>query len=144
MGIIRSPKDQALVPRGGKVVNDEGKQIDKSPIKKENSNEPLGSKRIKNNGKGNTLCSYYRRGFHPDSSCMRRQIDEMNLLLKKKNISVPASVRKDNQIEDTKGTKYFFERGHALKASCSTTRVVLIDSGASNHLVAFKESFSSL
>ena len=34
MGIIRSPKDQALVARGGKVANDEGKQRDESPMKK--------------------------------------------------------------------------------------------------------------
>ena len=40
MGIIRSPKDQALVARGGKVDNYKGKQRDESPVKKEQSNEP--------------------------------------------------------------------------------------------------------
>ena len=62
-------------------------------------NEPPGSKRSKNNGKGKTLCSYYGRGFHPESTCMRRKIDEMALLLKKHNITVPASTRKANHKE---------------------------------------------
>ena len=57
MGIIRSSRDQALVAGGPKGANDKGKQRDKSLVKKEKSNEPLGSKRIKNNGKGKVLCS---------------------------------------------------------------------------------------
>ena len=52
MGIIRSPKDLALVARGDKVVNDKGKQRDESLVKKEQSKEPSGSKRSKKNGKG--------------------------------------------------------------------------------------------
>ena len=67
-----------------------------SSVEKEQSNEPSGLKRSKKNGKGKTLCSYYGRGFHPESSCMRRTIDEMTLLLKKHNINVPASARKAN------------------------------------------------
>ena len=64
MGIIRSPKDQDLVARGYKVANDKGKQRDESPMKKELSKEPSGSKRSKNNDKGKVICSYYERGFH--------------------------------------------------------------------------------
>ena len=67
MGIIRSSKDQDLVVRGDKVVNDKGKQRDESPVKKEQSKEPSGSKRSKNNGKGKVLCSYCGRGFHSES-----------------------------------------------------------------------------
>ena len=37
MGIIRSPKDLALVVRGDKVANDKVKIRDESPVKKENS-----------------------------------------------------------------------------------------------------------
>ena len=62
-------------------------------MKKEQSNEPSSSKRSKKNGKGKTLCSYYGRDFHPDRSSMRRQIDEMTLLLKKHNIAAPTSPR---------------------------------------------------
>ena len=70
-------------------------------MKKNQSNEPLGSKRSKKNGKGKTLYSYYGRGFHLEISCMRRTIDEMDLLLKKHNITVPASARKADHREDT-------------------------------------------
>ena len=69
-------------------------------MKKDKSKEPLGSKRSKENGKGKVLCSYYGRGFHSESSCMRRQLDEMTLLLKEHNISVPASTRKDDFEEE--------------------------------------------
>ena len=110
-------------------------------MKEEQSNEPSGSKRSKKNGKGKTLCSYCGRGFHPDSSYMRRQIDEMTLLLKKHNITAPASARKDDHTEET---EYYFEIAHALKASYSTTHTFLIDSGSSNHMVASQESFSCL
>ena len=40
MGIIRSPKDQALIARGGKVANEKGKKRDESPMEKEQSNDP--------------------------------------------------------------------------------------------------------
>ena len=36
------------------------------------------------------------------------------------------------------------ERCHALKASCSKSHAFLIDLGSYNHMVASKESFSSL
>ena len=99
MGIIRSSKDHALVARGPKVANDKGKQKNESLVEKEKSNEPSGSKRRNNNGKGKTLYSYYGRGFHPENSCMRRTIDKMALLLKKHNITIPASTRKADHRE---------------------------------------------
>ena len=68
MGIIRSPKDLALLARGDKVVNCKGIQRDEFPVKKEQSKEPSGSKRSKNNGKGKVLFSYYGRGFHSEIS----------------------------------------------------------------------------
>ena len=98
-------------------------------------------KRSKKNDKGKTLCSYCGRGFHPERTCMRRKIDEMALLLKKHNITVPTSARKDDHKEET---EEYEETCHALKASCSTTHAFLIDYGASNHMVTSRESFSSL
>ena len=73
MGIIRSSRDQALVAGGPKVANDKGKQKDESHVEKEQSKEPLGSKRSKKNGKGKTLCSYCGRGFHPESTCIEEK-----------------------------------------------------------------------
>ena len=67
---------------------------------------------------------------------MRRTIDEMDLLLKKHNITIPASVRKADQKEET---KEYEETCHALKASCSTTHAFLIDFEASNRMVASRE-----
>ena len=55
---------------------------------------------------------------------MRRTIDEMALLLKKHNIIVPASTRKDDQKEET---EEYEETCHALKASNSTAHAFLID-----------------
>ena len=136
MGIIRSSRDQALVAGGPKVENDKGNQKDESPIEKEKSKEPLGSKRSNNNGKGKVLCSYYGRGFHSEISCMRRQLDEMALLLKKHNISTPASARKDDSEEEE---EEYQGKGHALKACCTSTPMFLIDSGASNHMAGSRE-----
>ena len=52
-------------------------------------------------------------GAFIEKSCMRRTIDEMALLLKKHNISVPSSARKD----DSKEVDEEYQRkGHALKA----------------------------
>ena len=140
MGIIRSSKDHALVAGGPKVVNDKGKKKDESPMEKEQSNEPSSSKRSKKNEKGKTLCSYRGRGFHPESSCMRRTIDVMTILLEKHNITVPIGTRKAGHREETEEHD---ERFHALKARYSITHSFLIDSGASNHMVASRESFSS-
>ena len=75
---------------------------------------------------------------------MRRQIDEMTLLLKKHNITAPAGTRKGDQREEIEDIEDCFKIGHALKAGCSTAHVFVIDSGASNHMVASRESFSSL
>ena len=71
---------------------------------------------------------------------MRIQLDEMALLLKKHNIYVPSSARKEDSEEEE---EEYQRRGHALKACCTSAPVFLIDSGASNHMAASIESFSS-
>ena len=91
------------------------KQRDESPMKKEQLKEPSSSKRSKKNGKGKVLFSYCGRGFHSKRSCIRRQLDEMALLLKKHNIYVPASTRKDD-FEEEEDEEEYQRKGHALKA----------------------------
>ena len=71
---------------------------------------------------------------------MRRKLDEMALLLKKHNISAPASARKDESEEED---EEYQRKGHALKACCSLAHVFLIDSRASNHMATSRETFSS-
>ena len=67
---------------------------------------------------------------------MRRHLDEMTLLLKKHNISIPASARKDDSEQEE---EEYQRKGHALKACCTSAPVFLIDSGASNHMAASRE-----
>ena len=64
----------------------------------------------------------------------------MTLLLERNNINLPQSIRKrDNHYWDIQP-----ERGHALMETVSKPRAILIDAGASNHMVERKESFSFL
>ena len=57
------------------------------------------------------------------------------------NISLPKGARK---IDFGEKFEDHGERCHALKASCSKSHAFFIDSGASNHMVSSRESFSSL
>ena len=65
----------------------------------------------------------------------------MALLLKRHNIYVPTSARKEDSEEEEDEESQ--RKGHALKACCTSAHVFLIDSGASNHMAASRESFSS-
>jgi len=71
---------------------------------------------------------------------MKKNIDEMTLLLERNNINLPKSIQKrDNHDWDIQQ-----ERGHALMETVSKPTTLLIDSRASNHMMERKESFSSL
>ena len=66
---------------------------------------------------------------------MKNTIYQMSRLLEKHNISLPEGARKDDSGDKTEYHEIF----HALKVGFSKSHVVLIDSGASNHMVASKE-----
>ena len=100
----------------------------------------LGSKKKKKKFE-KALCSYCMRGFHRQNSCMKKTINKMEKILEKHNISLPEGVKKTDSREET---EYHDVRCHELKASCSKSHAFLIVSGASNHMVASRESFSSL
>ena len=70
---------------------------------------------------------------------MRKQLDEMSALLKHHNIAPPRAKKADEEAstEDIEGC-------HALKEHISPSSAYIIDFGASNHMVASKESFSTL
>ena len=72
---------------------------------------------------------------------MNKTIDQMEKLLEQQNIALHEGARKPDSREMTEDND---ERCHALKAICSKSHAFLIDSGASNHMVASRESFSSL
>ena len=63
----------------------------------------------------------------------------MSALLTQNNIASPRA-KKPNEEPHIKYT----ERCHALKATISPSSTYIIDSGASNHMVTSKESFSTL
>ena len=70
---------------------------------------------------------------------MKKQIDQLPALLKQHNIASPREKKLDEepQIED-------IERCHSLKTTISPSLAYIIDYGAPNHMVASKESFSTL
>ena len=57
----------------------------------------------------------------------------MEKLLEQHNIALPEGAR---NIDSGENTKDHDERCHALKDSCSKLHAFIIDSGASNHMVA--------
>ena len=71
---------------------------------------------------------------------MKKTIDQMSRLLEKHNTALPKGARK---VEFGDKNEYY-ERFYSLKDGFSKSHDFLIDLGASNHMVASKESFSSL
>ena len=151
MGIIRSSKYQALFSSGPKATNCKGKQKNqktkfdapKSKEKPQQLDDPSSSRKNKHKGKEGKeklKCSYCEKGFHLESSCMKKQLDDTTLLLEKNNINLPKGTRKRKNHDRNVQPK----RGHALMENVSDPRALLIDSCSSNHMVASKEFFSSL
>ena len=102
MGIIISSKDQALYASSPKDKKGKGKKKNQNKfdaLKEKEKNqwqeEPFDSKKHKNKGnqgKEKVKCSYCGQGFHPEHACMKKNIDDMTLLLERKNINLPESV----------------------------------------------------
>ena len=70
---------------------------------------------------------------------MSKKHNEMSSLLKKHNIAPP----RENKLDEEAPTEDA-ERCHTLKANLSPFSAYIINSGASNHMVSSKESFSTL
>ena len=90
----------------GKKNNQKTKFDSPKPKEKHQQlHEPLGSRKNKHKGKEGkekVKCSYCGKGFHSESSCMKRQLDEMTLLLENNNINLPEGARKrDNHDGNT-------------------------------------------
>ena len=144
MGVIQTSKDQALLITNsskaqakGKSKKKETKVADSKPKQNQQAFErAFGSKKKKFEKK---LCPYCEKGYLLEDHCMSKEIDEMSTLLKQHNIASPRAknLYEEPQTEDT-------ERCHALKATISPSLTYIIDSVASNHMVASKESFSTL
>ena len=64
----------------GKHKGNEPKSFDLNPKESQKSSEGAsGSKKKKKFEK--TKCSYCMRGFHPEKSCVKKQIDQLSALL---------------------------------------------------------------
>ena len=75
------------------------------------------------------------RIFHPEDSCMKNTVDQMKALCVQNNISLPQGAEMSDDEEQTE------EDEICLHASLSPLKADLIDSGASNHMVASRKSF---
>ena len=71
---------------------------------------------------------------------MKKQIDMLTQLLEKNNISLPKCAKKREGGSNSDDR----ERVHALVSSTSRSSTLIIDSGASRHMVLIRETFSSL
>ena len=100
MGIIKSSHDQDLDVLGPKDIKGKGKHKKnpktkfKSPKPKfenQQHEEPSGSKKNKSkghHGKEKVKCSYCRKGFHPEHTCMKKKLDEATSLLERNHINI--------------------------------------------------------
>ena len=78
------------------------------------------------------------RGFHPDDSGMKKTLNQMKYLCVQNNISIPQCVNMSDDQE------YIEEYEIFLHANLSPSKAYLIDSGASNHMVASRKFFITL
>ena len=78
------------------------------------------------------------RGCHLEDSCMKKTLDQMKALCVHNNISLPQRAVMSDDEEQTE------EDEICLHASLSPLKAYVIDSGASNHMVASMESFITL
>ena len=66
---------------------------------------------------------------------MKKNLDEATSLLERNHINLPESFRRrDHQDREPQ-----HEKGHALMASTSKSKALLIESGDSNHMMAEKK-----
>jgi hypothetical protein len=149
MGTIKGRRAHALTVHDGS--HKYHKSIDKykwkahSHLKKEGYTKPFtdasGSKGEK--GRKGDKCMYCHKGFHLESSCMKKQIDLMSQILQKNNLGdrIPegAKKKKPEDLNSKKGNS-----SHALIAINSSPDSWIVDSGESHHMATSKAVYYSL
>ena len=141
MGTIKPSKEQALVARDSKVDSKIKKKYKNPPEqkrdKKKSQEDPQGSKKKfqkkKNKGKMRK-CAYCSRGYQPESSCKKKQIDMLTQLLEKNKISLLDCSKKREGGSNSEDR----ERVHALVIVTSSSPSFIINSRASRHMVSIK------
>lgn len=105
MGTLKNSNAHALIVHGSGKNNSKSNQQSKGKGKKEldprkegNPKPPDGStnSKEKKDKKGKSKCSYCNRGYHPESSCMKKTIDLMAQTLQQNNLSnlIPEGAKK--------------------------------------------------
>jgi hypothetical protein len=107
MGVIKNSKVHALVAHDGNSSQHQkskkkGKEKAHAEQKKEGYSKPFNDSSGSKSGKGKKgqKCTYCNRGFHPESACMKKQIDLMTQILQKNNLGdqIPRVPRRSQKI----------------------------------------------
>jgi hypothetical protein len=167
MGLLKTSKTKALVENegnsSGKNSNKKQKQwkaklqddTQQSSSKQQSSSNQSsstqhsssqqGKSSSKNNQKGNNsnkrekkTCSYCKRNGHDEHECKDKQIDELVNLMRKHKVDVPNAYKDKGSSTTSKG------KGQAFIASTNNPEEWVLDSGATHHMGASREHFSSL
>jgi hypothetical protein len=149
MGKIKGPKEHALTMQDGshqyQKYKYKYKRKSHAHPKKEGYTKPFTDASGSKGGKGRKgeKCTYYHKEFHPESACMKKQIDLMSQILQQNNLGYHilegAKKKKPKDLNPKKGNS-----SHALIAINSSHGAWIIASGASHHMAASKAVYSSL
>jgi hypothetical protein len=150
MGKIKGPKVHALTVQDGRShqyhkSKDKDKRKAHANPKKEGYSKPFNDASGSKGGKGRKgeKCTYFHKGFHPEYACMQKKIDQMAQILQQNNLGyrIPEGAKKKNPEDQNlkKGNS-----SHALISINSSPDAWIVDSGASHHMEATKEVYSSL
>ena len=115
MRVIKTSKDQNILVSDSSKVQENGKSKKKDPKAadlnhKSNEQSSEGGSGSKKKKFENNLCRYCEKGYHLEENCIRKQLDEMFVLLKQHNI---APLRAKNPDEEAPTEDV--ERCHDLK-----------------------------
>jgi hypothetical protein len=140
MGLMKDPKAHALTMHDGKGSSKQNRKEGYSkPFNDSSGSKDSSDSKKKKKGK---QCTYCNKPNHEESTCMKKQIDLMAHALQQNNLGnfIPEGVKKQKE-EDHAPKK---GNHHALVAINSSSDSWIIDSGASHHMAAKEEVFSSL
>ena len=104
MGVINTSKDQALLVSESSKEQEKGKSKKKEPKladsnPKQNQQTSEGASESKKKKK---KCPYCMRGFHPEDSCMKKNLDQMKYLCVHNNIFLTQRAVMSYDVEQTK------------------------------------------
>jgi hypothetical protein len=102
MGTIKGPRVHALTVHDGSHKYQKSKDKDKhkshAHLKKEGYTKPFtdASRSKGEKGRKGEKCTYYHKGFHSESACMKKQIDLMSQIIQQNDLGdrIPEGAKK--------------------------------------------------